>query len=260
MRVNQLWLLGLLPFACVDAADKVPLPADPSADPAMVAAGFLDWHPDLRFRLLGVRAMGRADNEQAFKYFQRAAYYADKPSQAMVAEMLWNGRGAAEDHALAYAWMDLAAERGYGAFLGLRERYWKALGTRERARALEVGRGVYARYGDFAAKPRIASQLGRGRMQVTGSRTGFVGNLKIYAAGPNGGSWEIDGNAFYDPRFWNPDKYQQWQDAMWRDPRIGHVSLGRLEQVDRATGPTAGPPTPETAQEPETGEPERTDP
>lgn len=245
MRAKYLWLSALLPFACAHATQKKPLPPDPSADPAMVAAGFLDWHPDLRFRLLGVKALERKDNEEAFKYFQRAAYYADKPSQAMVAEMLWNGQGTSADHALAYAWMDLAAERGYGVFLGLRERYWNALGTQERTRAIDAGREVYARYGDSVAKPRIASQLGRGRMQVTGSRTGFVGNLKMYAAGPSG-TWEIDGNKFYDPQFWNADKYQQWQDAMWRDPRIGQVTLGRIEQVDRADAPAEKSRDPET--------------
>src|SRR3546814_9279963 len=70
----------------------------------------------------------------------------------MVAEMLWNGDGVERDRALAYAWMDLAAERGYAGFLGLRERYWSALDEAGRARALEAGQEVYAHYGDAAAR------------------------------------------------------------------------------------------------------------
>ena len=68
---------------------------------------------DLRFRLHGLEEFKAGRHEDAFKFFQRASFYADKPSQGMVAEMLWNGQGVAKDPALAYAWMDLAAERGY---------------------------------------------------------------------------------------------------------------------------------------------------
>src|SRR3546814_9166893 len=76
------------------------------------------------------------------------------------------------------------------------------------ARALEAGQEVYAHYGDAAAKPRIAIALRRGRREMTGSRTGMVGSLKIYVPGP-GGYQQIDGSKFYDARYWEPEKYQQ---------------------------------------------------
>src|SRR3546814_17375883 len=75
-------------------------------------------------------------------------------SQGMVAEMLWNGDGVERDRALADAWMDLAAERGYAGFHGLRERYWSALDEAGRARALEAGQEVYAHSGPAAPTPR----------------------------------------------------------------------------------------------------------
>lgn len=230
MRTRSLCLLALLPLALAQAAEQKAAPPDPVADPRMIAAGFLGWHPDLRFRLHGLEAVKQGRHEDAFKFFQRAAFYADKPSQGMVAEMLWNGQGAAQDRALAYAWMDLAAERGYLGFLGLRERYWSVLGEDQRARALALGRDLYARYGDAAAKPRIATQLRRGRKQVTGSRTGIAGNVKIYVPEP-GGFEQIDGARFHDPRYWDPDQYQHWHDAIWRKPRIGRVTVGEIEQA-----------------------------
>lgn len=240
MHAIRACLLVLLPLAAAGAAEKAPIPLDPSADGAMVRGGFLDWHPDMRFRMRGMEAFNRHDDETALKEFQRAAYYADKASQAMIAEMLWNGRGAAPDHPLAYAWMDLAAERGYAVFLGLRERYWNALDGSERARAIDAGRAVYARYGDAVAKPRIAAQLSRGRSKITGSRTGFVGNLWISVPGPDNTSMSIDPEIYYAAQFWNPRKYQEWQDAMWRDPRIGHVTVGEPRQADpEATSTTA---------------------
>lgn len=231
MRKSWWCLPVLLSTAFASLADKPPLPPDPTADPVMVTSGFLNSHPDLRYRLFGMEAMREDRHEDAFKFFRRAAHFADKPSQGMVAEMLWNGDGVEQDRALAYAWMDLAAERGYAGFLGLRERYWNALDEAERERALEVGQEVYAHYGDAAAKPRIAIQLRRGLRQVTGSRTGTVGNVKIYVPGP-GGYQQIDGSKFYDPRYWDPEEYQQWHDAIWLKPRIGRVTVGEIEQTE----------------------------
>lgn len=219
----------LLPIALAATAAE-PAPPDPTADKLMVTAGFLNHHPDLRYRLHGMEAMREDRHDDAYRFFRRAAFYADKPSQGMVAEMLWNGDGVERDRPLAYAWMDLAAERGYAGFLGLRERYWQAMDEAERARALEVGQEVYAVYGDAAARPRIDTELRRGRRQVTGSRVGAVGSLKIYVPGP-GGYQMIDGSQFYNPRYWDPEKYQAWTDAVWRNPRIGTVRVGDLEQV-----------------------------
>ena len=235
--MTRLSLLALL-FLTATTATAQPAPADPTADPLMVTAGFLGWHPDLRFRLLGMEAAKKGDQEKAFKAYQRAAFYGDKPSQGMVAEMYWTGQGTARDPVLGYAWMDLAAERGYRGFLGLRERYWNQLDAAQRARATEEGQAIYARYGDAAALPRIASQLRRGRSQVTGSRTGFAGNTKIQVPGP-GGYETIDGTKFYDERYWDPKQYQQWHDAIWAEPRVGRVEVGEMQRVDSRIPATA---------------------
>lgn len=221
-------LAGLITGAGALAA--APGPTDPTQDRLMVSAGFLNGHPDLRFRLLGLEKHKAGDREGAFRFFQYASQYADKPSQAMVAEMLWNGTGTAQDRALAYAWMDLAAERGYEGFVELRERYWSQLDPAQRERAIAEGEALYARYGDAAAKPRIAAVLRRERKGTTGSRTGAVGSLRIVVMGPAGPE-EIDGSKFYDERYWNPAKYQAWHDSVWMKPRIATVDVGSVQQV-----------------------------
>lgn len=253
-RFHQLALLCalLMPAVAFAQQGKAP-PPDPTSDRQMMSAGFLSAHPDLRYRLLGMEEFKQGRYEDAFRFFQRSSFYADKPSQGMVAEMLWNGQGVAKDPVLAYAWMDLAAERGYAGFLGLRERYWNALSAAERERAITDGAAIYAKYGDTAAQPRLATVLRRERRNITGSRTGFAGNVQIYVPGP-GGFEQIDGSKFFDERYWDPKQYQAWHDSIWMKPRIGRVSVGEVEQVPQP-GPASRIPTatPEVdAQEPET--------
>lgn len=251
-------LLAPAALAAEKSATGTP-PPDPTQDELMMSAGFLSSHPDLRYRLNGQKRYAEGEFREAFEFFQRAAWYGDKPSQGMVAEMLWNGQGTDQDRALAYAWMDLAAERGYEGFVGHRERYWKALDEAERARALEVGQTVYARYGDQASEPRLAAVLRRERARQAGSRTGFTGALKIYIPGPGGDYLQIDGSTYYDERYWEPTKYRALQDSIWERSYTGRVDVGPVEQIGSDDHPNSRVPAtrPQTdAPEPQSPEPD----
>ncbi len=222
----------VLLHAVVDtSAAESPSTLYPEEDVALLTAGFLGAHPDLRHRMAALEFMQKGNFEEAHARFKMAARFADKPSQAMVAEMLWNGKGVQADRALAYAWMDLAAERGYKGFAILRERYWNALEVNERERAVVEGQAIYSEYGDSVAKPRIASALRRGRMRMAGSRTGTAGNTRIYVPGPSS-MIEIDGSRFYHEQFWDAEKYQAWHDKIWKDPKVGNVTVGEFETID----------------------------
>src|SRR3546814_13111981 len=85
----------------------------------------------------------------------------------MYALMVGQGEGGITDRAQAYAWMDLAAERGYPELLAQREQFWRALSSDERARAREIGESLYATYGDAVAKHRLERELRRGRFYKT---------------------------------------------------------------------------------------------
>jgi len=234
------------------AADTVP--PDPLQDKEMISAGFLQHHPDLRHRLLGMEAYRAGRYPDALQHFRRAGFYADKPAQGMVAEMYWRGMGAPRDPVMAYVWMDLAAERGYAGFLGLREQYWNALDAGERERAIAQGQAVYARFGDAAAKPRYEFQLRVGRREMTGSRLGFNRGVQIELPGPGGGM-TIPGTRFHDERYWDAKQYWAWQDALWMRPKIGRVDVGPTETVRETVREPAAPSRiPATA--PETDAPE----
>lgn len=197
----------------------------------MTSAGFMSAHPDLRWRTEGLAALEEDRAGDALGYFKRASRYADKPSQAMVAEMLWTGTGTPMDRPLAYAWMDVAAERAYIPFLAKREQYWSALSEAERKEALAVGAAIYDEYNDSVAKERLERLLRRAKRNVTGSRTGFVGNLQVMVPGPGGIMLTIDGSRYYDEQYWEPEHYWAWQDSMWKDPPTGTVSVKPLEVV-----------------------------
>lgn len=234
--------IGLAILATVSAMAFAvsPATAQPTGQPEkinadFVASGFLSSHPDVLYRQFGLDLLHRGQHERGINALLRAARYADKASQAVIAEGYWQGQfGLPRDPSTAYAWMDLAAERGYPELLALREKYWIALSESERSRALELGPSIYMHYGDDVARPKLAKVLRRGIREVTGSRTGFGGNLTIVGSLPGGGSGaptaakdttmvpstHIPGGKFYAPALWQPRLYFRQQDMDWRD-RLG---------------------------------------
>jgi hypothetical protein len=205
----------------------------------MSSQGFLDAHPDLKWRQTGLKAWEAGDYAEAITHFKRAARFADKPSQGMIAEMLWRGEGVAQDRPAAYAWMDLAAERHFRTMLVQRELYWNALSETERETAMGIGKSLYDEFGDVVAKPRLERKMRVARRTSTGSRTGAaIGNLQIVVntlAGP----MSIDGSDYYNPDYWEPGRYWAWQEKGWKNPPRGIVDVGPLSSQPTATPPAA---------------------
>ncbi|WP_434026714.1 hypothetical protein [[Pseudomonas] boreopolis] len=197
---------------------------------------YLDSHPDQRLRKQGLNALKAGRYEEAVRSFTRAAGYADKASQVMLAEMYWDGHGVPQDRALAYAWMDLAAERGGQGVLARREHYWAALGPAERTRAVSLGKPLYARYADDVAQPRLERNMRATRQQVTGSHAGYVGDVTVCIRKEqvvhqnaiiadtcrNGAS----GEAFFADRLWEPARYWARQDELLQAALSPRVDVG----------------------------------
>lgn len=193
---------------------------------------FLRYHPDLRWRREGVKSFDAGNYVDALAQLKRAARYGDKPSQGLVAEMYWKGTGVEQDKALAYAWMDLAAQRNYKTFTAMRELYWAGLNADEQKRAISVGKDVYGEYGDDVAVPRINSLLRKAKKDVTGSRVGFVGNMTMQVRTENGEWATIRGDEFYKDQFWEPELYAQWKDEFFENPFGGTVDVGELRRTE----------------------------
>ncbi|MFX1725974.1 SEL1-like repeat protein [Stenotrophomonas maltophilia] len=202
---------------------------DLRAQDAQDTDAFLNRHPDLRYRKLGKEAQARGRLEEARRFYRLGARHADKLSQAALAEMWWNGQGGGQDRALAYAWMDLAAERGTEFLLVLRERYWAALTPDEQTRAVQEGQALYAEFGDTVAQPRLERELRRGLSEVTGSRTGSVGGMRMLVRDDRGQRY-VEPDVFYRDEYWQPAQYWQWQarqlEAAGRAIGTGSVEVG----------------------------------
>ncbi|HWS78961.1 MAG TPA: sel1 repeat family protein [Thermomonas sp.] len=220
-------LLALL--LCLPLHAAAQAQADPANDDTMLAAGFLDGHPDLLYRSQGLNAYRDRDFATAMERFRKAAWYGDKPSQAIVGEMLWSGVGTASDRVMALVWMDLAAERGYPRFVSTRNGYWNALSAAQRQQARNLADKLFEEYGDAVAEPRLAKALRRERTKLTGSRVGsMTSNVQIIV--PGYGS--MDASQFYNPKFWDPKEYRAWHDNFWQNVREGNVEVGDPEKLD----------------------------
>jgi hypothetical protein len=231
------------------------------------AGSFETYHPDQDNRIRGFEAYNSGKHGRALELFRKAARYADKPSQLAIAMMYWGGEGVAEDPALAYAWADLASERGYVDFLAFREKVWETLDATQQQRALDEGAKLYAEYGDDVAKRRLNGMLRQGLAKRTGSRAGSnvsgvaavevdgaarvnmisrmhssyflqapaegaLGNVKEFPlrllAQMVGEVGARTAGGYYDAANWQPDAYWQFQDAVWSPEGVAEVQPLRV--------------------------------
>jgi hypothetical protein len=199
--------------------------------PAQVLTdGFLEAHPDLFYRKAGIAADKRGDFAAARKQYQIAARFADKPSQARLGEIYWEGQGVDADHVMGFMWMALAAERGYDAFQARKMEYWNALTPAERKRAVALDKKMLGDYGDAVAKPRQAKVMRREALRGTGGLLGYSGASALSISTPRGGN--IDPEVYYAKEFWEPEAYWQMQDYVWDGRSPGRVDIGEVQNLD----------------------------
>jgi len=202
--------------------------------------GFLEAHPDLWHRRAGMRGDASGNHKDARKHYRLAARYADKPSQARLGEMFWNGQGGEQDRVQGFLWMALAAERGYPEFDVWKMHYWSKLDKREREEARQREPGMLAEYADKVAKGRQEKAMRRAQRSSTGSLLGYSSASALYINLARGGS--IDPERYYAREFWEPGEYWKLQDRIWREEFKGSVSVGDLENLPVQEGEASPPP------------------
>lgn len=224
------WGVLLLALACAGAVHAQS--AQDAVDGNVIDSHtFVNGHPDLKWRRDAMALYDAGRHQEALVLFQRAARFADKPSQAIVSEMYLKGQGVPADPVLAYVWMDLAGERGYPKLIARREALWAGLDQAQRRRAVEQGGALYREYGDPTARPRLQGELRRVAAQSTGSRLGQAGATQIYVRGGHAEHPVGSGEQFYDPRYWGGDGYFEWQAQQDLALLDGGVSVGAPQPV-----------------------------
>lgn len=234
--LSSLLFLSLLPAAAhgsdLPCSER---PREPIPERIM-GSTFFNAHPDLQWRAEGLRAWRGGHHVQAMRHFRSAARHADKLSQAMVAQMHWEGLGTPVDRSLGYAWMDLAAERGYHNFVQQRELYWSQLTREEQADAIARGQAIWAENRDRVAKPRVNRAIKHARLNITGSRTGFINaGLEVSVRLANGRTEVVPATEYYSPAYYDPEQYWCTQDAYWSRPLNPEVAVGELTPVEEVT-------------------------
>jgi len=191
-------------------------------------------HYDQVFRWRAMAAHAEGNIASAIEGFERAARYADKPSQFALGVIHLNGEGVPRDRALAWAWFDVAAERGYRELVEQRHSLWEQLTDGERAAARALSKELHAKFGDAKAKVRhrrktlAALQHSLGKSKSVRDNV-MVTDMQNCSAGlvdfSRGNVCSERGEEFFESRF-DPSSYWAAQDAAWGVG--GMVEIGPL--------------------------------
>jgi len=209
-------------------ADATDIKRDTELLGGMESHLFVDAHSDLRYRYKGQEAYREGHHGDAFHYFRLASRYADKTSQSLVSVMYWTGDGVTKDRPLAYAWMELAASRGYPELLRQRQLYWDQLSAAERAKARELRPTLEADYGDAVGARRLTLEIGASRAQVTGSHVGWLGTGSV----SYGDNAVEDFSKFDKALHMNTAEYLDVKDLQWQLQMNSRVDVGEPERVE----------------------------
>jgi TPR repeat protein len=229
MKQPYVELLGLLLCAIPGTAFAQGATAQSDSDTVQslktMDKTYTGGHPDVVNEFAGMHRYAAGDYAGAMKSFLIAASYADKPSQLSIGLMYLNGQGVQKDPATAWAWISIAAERGYPQFVTTRDDLWLQLKSGQRQRAKATEQQLDAQYGDAVAQPRMLQALQQSAADTGGAKTNADASMDKFCV-QNKAAACAD---LYAKWFWDPNNYFAGRDAAWK--RI--TEPGTLQNVHR---------------------------
>lgn len=186
---------------------------------------YTEGHPDIINEFIGMHRYAAGDYTGAMKSFLVAASYADKPSQLSIGLMYLNGQGVQKDPVTAWAWLSIAAERGYPRFVSTRDDLWQQLSSGQRQQAKATEQQLYAQYGDPVAQPHMLQALQQSEANMGAGNAGANASMEKFCA-QNKAAACAD---LYAKWFWDPKEYFAGRDAAWK--RI--MEPAALQNADR---------------------------
>lgn len=179
--------------------------------------------PDQAHLVRAARSLQDGFERDAFDKFLLASRYGNKEAQKNIGLMYVKGMGVDKDWAKAHAWLRLAATHGDPRFAAARDEIWGTLRDDEKERAEAVYREIRAEYGDLAALERREEWVRKQKREVTGSRLGKVGAMRVQVADATGYQWEFSGTEFFSVL----DTY-----VTDLEQHVGDVELGDFEVIE----------------------------
>lgn len=179
--------------------------------------------PDEADLVRAARSLQDGFEKDAISKFKRAARYGNKEAQKSVGLMYIKGMGVEKDWAIAFAWLKLASSHGDPRIVAAREEVYGALRDDEKVRADAHFLELQAEYSDQKALERRGEWVRKQKREVTGSRTGNVGALRIQVADATGYTWELSGRDYFNVL----ESY-----ILDFEAHIGQVEFGELEVLE----------------------------
>jgi uncharacterized protein len=229
MKQPYVELLGLLLCAIPGTAFAQDLSTQSKSDTTQslnaMDRTYTEGHPDVINEFAGMHQYAASDYDSAMKSFLIAAGYADKPSQLSIGLMYLNGQGVQKDPATAWAWISIAAERGYPQFVSTRDDLWRQLNAEQRQQAKTTEQQLYAQYGDPVAQPRMLQALQQGIANGGDASDASSASGQKYCAQTHAKECAN----LYAKWYWNPKDYFAGRDSAW----MRTVAPPALQNPDR---------------------------
>lgn len=179
--------------------------------------------PDQAEFIRGARSLQDGFERDAFDKFLRAASWGNKQAQKVIGTMYAEGLSVDENWARAHAWYRLAASHGDQSIITDRDAIWESLRDDEKEEAEAYYQELVPKYGDLEALRNRERWVRRQKREVTGSRLGNVGALRVQIPDATGYQWELSGQEYFSVL----DAYIEELRA-----HLGEVELGDMELVD----------------------------
>ena len=179
--------------------------------------------PDQAHLIRAARSLQDGFERDAFDKFLLAARYGNKEAQKNVGLMYIKGLGVEKDWAKAHAWLRLAASHGDPRFASARDEIWGTLREDEKLAAESHYRELRKEYGDLTALQLREEWVRKQKREVTGSRLGKVGAMRVQVADATGYQWEFSGTEFFSVLDTYVSDLKQ---------HVGEVEIGEFDVIE----------------------------
>jgi TPR repeat protein len=180
--------------------------------------------PDQKELLRAAHSLKKGHQEDAARLFKRAAEWGNKDAQKTLGLMYVKGLGVNKDWAMGYAWLDLASSLGSEAIIATRNQIFASMSEEEKSRVKGYSEGLDESYGDRQALLCREEWVRKQKRQMTGSRTGNSGGVRVRVADATGKSSQVSGSQYFS--LLEGSYIVEFRQAM------GEVEIGELRLVD----------------------------